>query len=263
MNIAFQALFFFVLLLPGFLLRSTYNGRISKELVLPQNYPPYSREAIRIFIYALALNVVWVSISNLICSIWDIYVDLPTVIYLLMGNYGDVVSEKKSIEIILNFPRLILFYFVSLYAVSAAMGLWLHKLIRRRGWDKRYTFFRFNNDWHYLLTGEIREFPDAFEDPREVDLVIISAVVDIAGKAVLYAGVVIDYTLDGRGNLKDLKLARVFRRSLEDDRVSEDDERPSFENDERYYRIEGDFFVLDCANARNLNVEYIFVDYSE
>ena len=81
----------------------------------------------------------------------------------------------------------------------------------------------------------------------------------MAGKAVLYSGVVRDYSLDGKGNLKHLRLTHAFRRDLEKDRDANHGERKTFETDTRYYKIEGAFFVLDCANARNLNIEYGFV----
>lgn len=263
MNIAFQALLLFILLLPGLILRSTYNGRISKELVLPENYPPFSREAVRIFLYAVVLQASWVALSNAVYAPWGIGVDLYSIVYMLMGNYSEASLEQRVIHAVVREPLLPLIYFLSLYVVSAVIGFQSHRMIRSRGLDKKYNFFRFNNEWHYLLTGEVREFPDVFDDPREVDFVIVSAVVDVAGRAVLYIGVVVDYSLDGKGNLKHLRLKRAFRRDLEKDRDSNHGERTSVGDDSRYYKIEGDFFVLDCANARNLNIEYGFLKLKE
>lgn len=260
MNIAFQALLLFLLILPGLILRSTYNGRISKELVLPENYPPFSREAVRIFLFSVTLNSLWVALVNVVCSPWGISVDLSSVMYMLFGDYGDVSQEKNAIQSVVHEPLLPLFYFLSLYLFSMIVGLWSHRIIRAKGLDKKFNFFRFNNEWHYLLTGEIREFIDVFDEPRKVDAVLVSAVVEIGGKGVLYAGIVADYKLDGKGGLKHLILTHAFRRDIGDDRKSKTGDRPSFEDDERYYKIEGDFFVLDCANARNLNIEYVFVE---
>lgn len=102
------------------------------------------------------------------------------------------------------------------------------------------------------------EFTDLYDDPFEVDLVVASAVVEINQEAFLYVGFVVDYELDERGGLAQLTLQRAFRRMLADDRVSNGDERKLFDEDERYYRIEGDYFFLDCKKARNLNLEYLY-----
>lgn len=258
MNLAFQALLFFLLLLPGLLLRSNYNGRIAKELVLPQNYPPFSREAIRVLIYAVLLNVLWVVLSNVIGQWNGYYVDLKSVQFLLMGDYSDTQMQQRAINSVTDHPIKVFLYFFSLYVFSTYFGFKLHKTIREYGLDKKCKFFRFNNQWHYLLTGEIMEFPETEENPTEVDFVFVSAVVD----SYLYVGTVADYELDGRGNLARLILQQAYRRKLSDDADSVD-EQPDLESDSRYYRIKGDYFLLDCDKTRNLNIDYWYLPEEE
>ncbi|HHJ17068.1 MAG TPA: hypothetical protein ENJ80_10255 [Gammaproteobacteria bacterium] len=261
MNLAFQALLFFILLLPGLLLRSNYNGRIAKELVLPQNFPPFSREAIRILIYAAILNVLWVTLSNYIGKYHGFHTDLESVIFLLMGDYSDSGMRLKAIAAITDHPGKVLLYFSSLYIVSAWFGFVLHKRIRQHNLDKKYQFLRFNNQWHYLLTGEVMEFTDECENPSEVDFVSVSAVVDTNHDTFLYVGTVVDYDLDSRGDLARLTLAQTYRRKLSADQDQEGngEQRQDLESDPRYYRIKGDYFLLGCENARNLNIDYWYL----
>lgn len=259
MNFAFQALLFFALILPGLLLRNTYNGRIAKEIVLPQNYPPFSREAIRILGYATVLNVLWVCLSDSIGGHYSYRVDIESVIFLLMGDYSDSHLQRKAIDAVTLHSFKVLAYFGSLYVVSAYIGYKLHTTIRKYGLDKQFKFLRFNNQWHYLLTGEIKEFPETDEPTSQVDVVSISAVMDINNDAYLYVGIVADYELDGRGNLSNLTLVRAYRRKLSDDNTGNGAQRQDLESDERYYRIKGDYFLLDCSKARNLNIDYLYI----
>lgn len=254
MNVAFQALLLFILILPGLLLRSKYNGRIAKELVLPQNYTPFSREAIIILISAVLLNFLWILIANSIGHWFGFNVDLNSVMYLLMGDYRDPKLQELAIHAVTNQPIKVAIYFLTLYFFSMYLGYKLHTVIRKNGLDKKYKLFRFNNQWHYLLTGEIMEFPDMNDNPTEVDFVSVSAVVD----SYLYIGNVADYELDGQGKLARLTLKETYRRMLSDD-ADGDDVQIDLENDPRYYRIKGDFFIIDCENTRNINIDYWYL----
>ncbi len=251
MNFAFQAVFFLLLLIPGFIFRSNYNGRILKDQL--QSFTPFSNEAIYVIIISASLNSFWVIVSNAIGRIDSIAVqiDLPTVMFLLLGNYGDTELLQRAIDSVSNHPIPILLYFISLYALSSILGKSMHYVIRKYGLDIKFALFRFRNPWHYILTGEVMEIDNPNAD--EVDLVSVSAIID----DYLYIGALADYELDERGNLARITLEKTYRRKLSDDATS--DNTVNLEEDSRYYKIRGDYFIIDCSNTRNLNIDYWYL----
>lgn len=262
MNIAFQAIILFFLILPGLLLRSTYNGRISKELVLPENYPPFSREAFRVVIFAIFLHVAWVSGANVIGSFADFKINLDAVFYLLGGNYSNHEEYSHAINSIVFHPIKVLIYFLSIYGFAYLLGFAAHTYIRKNGLDKRRQFFRFNNEWHYLLSGEVLEFPEVLQSPKTIDFVMISAAVEVGQYTYLYKGLLVNWYLDNKGNLDTLVLERAYRREIKDDREDGEANKPLHE-DERYYRIEGNYFILNYKNVKNLGIEYVSITEKE
>jgi hypothetical protein len=93
--------------------------------------------------------------------------------------------------------------------------------------------------------------------------VAIGAVVSLGGIAYLYTGVLVEYFLDDQGQLNRLVLASAARRPLSEDAVEESEESlaegssRALPGDERFYPIEGDYFVLRYSEVLTLNVRYL------
>ena len=87
----------------------------------------------------------------------------------------------------------------------------------------------------------------------------IGAVVCLGSSAYLYTGVLVEYFLDDQGQLNRLVLASAARRPLSDDQASESGADPdqSQAYEERFYPIEGDYFVLRYSEVLTLNVRYL------
>ena len=108
-----------------------------------------------------------------------------------------------------------------------------------------------------LLSGEVLSFRERSE-PRRVDGVFLSAVVDHGKESYLYRGIVLDWSFDASGNLDNIRLTLAHRRRLESDRA------PSAEvkageyvgPDERYYEIRGDLFILRYTEMKTINLDY-------
>lgn len=68
-------------------------------------------------------------------------------------------------------------------------------------------------------------------------------------------GLIADFFFDKSGELDRVLLRLVERRRLSND------ERPSEEmdSDDRYYYIEGDYFVLRYSEMCTINIDYMFV----
>jgi hypothetical protein len=85
--------------------------------------------------------------------------------------------------------------------------------------------------------------------------VLLTTVVHHNAADWLYIGVIADFFFDKSGDLDRVLLRLVDRRQLADDQkpVSETDA------DDRYYHIEGDYFVLRYSEMTTINIDYIFV----
>ncbi|WP_457653826.1 hypothetical protein [Rhodocaloribacter sp.] len=145
------------------------------------------------------------------------------------------------------------------------LGYGAHWIVRKYRLDLRWDALRFDNDWYYLFTGESRAFdiPEkertrerlrALFEEEQIVYVFIAAVVEQAGSAFLYWGILSDFFFDPAGKLDRIILQSAQRRSLARDRKEEDTRLP-YES-EVFYPIRGHYFVLPFANIRNLNVEY-------
>lgn len=107
---------------------------------------------------------------------------------------------------------------------------------------------RFNGaPWYYLLSGA------DFSKSNEPDMVSVSAIVDVAGEAFLYVGILEDYFVDQEGGLDRFILSEVSRRPIAKDKIPEQLD----DKDQRFYPIDGDYFVLRYSEAITMNVQYI------
>lgn len=141
---------------------------------------------------------------------------------------------------------------------ASLLGRLGHAAVRESRWDLKTQIFRFRNEWYYLLTGEALSFKEVRIEPREVDGVYLSAVVDHSKESYLYRGIVEDWTFNVDGSLATISLSNTHRRLLSDDRRSPHPEPPGepIEPDSRYYKIHGDLFVLKYAEIKTLNLDY-------
>ncbi|HWW05449.1 hypothetical protein [Collimonas sp.] len=167
---------------------------------------------------------------------------------------SDPVAQSKAVQGIAAQFFWICVYFLSLYG-----GAWIvpnsfrlviiHFGLDRAGSNWLAPWLRFNDaPWYYLLTGA------DFDEERRPDLIAVSAIVNVAGQAVLFTGILQDYFFDTNGNLDRLILQQVMRRPL----VADKENDATVEQDlARFYGVDGDYFVLRYSEAITLNVEYL------
>ncbi len=246
MNVAFSALLVFLLLLPGFLFR-TYFKRAEKVVL---DIKPFGQAAIDAFLAALVLDLVWYWGAALVTSY---RVDFKALLTLVAGDKS--ANLDSAIAEVATDPWHPGIFFASLYAFAILAGFGLRYAVTRWRLDRRgaplANFLRFDTPWYYLFTGYDRATPP--------DGVAIGAVVCLGSSAYLYTGVLVEYFLDDQGQLNRLVLASAARRPLSDDQASESgadpDQPPAYE--ERFYPIEGDYFVLRYSEVLTLNVRYL------
>lgn len=241
MNLALPALVVFLVLLPGFIARS----RIKRVERLSLDYSPFGQVVTEAILWAGSLHLFWVWLSEFGPKAFK-----PEVALKLLG--ADANAQAKALEAVAQNANWITAYFGSLLLVSYLAPTIVRSLITHYKLDRSDSslskLFRFSGaPWYYFLSGA------DFEKDKTPDMIAVSAIVNISGNAYLYTGVLEDYFVDQEGNLDRLILQEVMRRPIENDKSEETVDKGL----DRFYRVDGDYFVLRYSEAITLNIEYI------
>ena len=241
MNVALPAIVLFFILLPGFAFRTLFK-RIERTSL---DYSPFGQVVTEAVGWAALLHGLWLTLAY-------VFLGQRVQTDVLIGLLGsDASAAAAAVRQVRASDAWVATYFGSLYAASifggyAARALISHFRLDRS--DRRFArLFRFGQaPWYYLLTAA--ELPDS-EQP---DLIVASAVVEIGKVPYLYTGVVEHYYFGDDGQLDRLVLSDASRRPL-----SADKEFPEQGRAERFYAIDGNFFVLRYSEAVTLNIQYV------
>jgi hypothetical protein len=243
MNLALPALVVFVILLPGFIARSRHKQ--AERLSL--DYSPFGAVVSEAVVWALALHLLWLGAAWLVAG----RVLLPGVLFQLLS--ADAAAQSRALQVVATQMAPIGSYLASLIAFAHLGPTALRALIVRFGLDRVGSpwrrLFRFHEaPWYYLLSGA--DFPPG----NRPDFIAVSAIVNVADRPMLYTGILDDYFVDRDGQLDRLILQDVMRRPLDADKRSE---AAAAAGEQRFYRVDGDYFVLRYREAITLNIEYI------
>jgi hypothetical protein len=241
MNLALPAVVFFLLLLPGFVIRS----RFKRTERLTVDYSPFGRVVTEGVLWAAFLHVVW------LVGAYVAGHPLRTESLLALLS-SDPQGQTRAVRDVAASDTLVFFYFVSMLAFAYFVPPAAREMIIRRRWDREdhplSNLVRFHEaPWYYLLTGADYE---ASEVP---DCIAISAIVDAAGEPMLYVGILDSFFFDDQGQLDRLILENTMRRRLVSDKNTDE----ASGGVPRFYAIDGDYFVLRYSEAITLNIEYL------
>lgn len=190
---------------------------------------------------------------------WGRDIDLESVLLLLSGAYdSSAATFHAALSAVSGHLLPISGYLFSLCTAAALLGVGTHWLVRHFKLDLRHRALRFNNEWYYLLTGEILQFAEMPDDSTEIDGVYLSAVVCHGDQAYLYRGLVADFSFGRHGELDKIFLRMAHRRHITDDRSPHPETSPASNDfpDDRYYDIRGDLFLLRYSEISTLNLDY-------
>lgn len=187
---------------------------------------------------------------------------------LLLGAKEDR-TVRDGFELLRQQLGLVLTYYLGLLAMGALAGWGTRAFVRWRKFDRRYTWLRYDNQWHYLLTGEILETPDlqpavGLADASLIDFVFVDVLVKLEKGNMLYSGILVDYELGADGGLRTLYLRQTRRKQLagtasETLDTTAADAEPA---EGRYYDVLGDLMIIPYAQTLNLNLTY-YVDEND
>lgn len=255
MEFAVSALLLLILLLPGFILQTAYTKGFWRWNS-PTTTRPITEQVLSGVVTASFLHLLWASM----CAWLGYPINLSAIMMLLLGTYGhDDEFFTITLNSLTNNPYKVFIYFTSLYLASASLGYLSHYLVRRFKLDRRTRILRFDNEWFYLLSGEITEYKEFTEDFGKVAGVYLTTIIHHSDEDYLYRGIVADFFFDKSGSLDRVLLTLAHRRPLPKDRKPDQEFDPE-EIDDRYYSIEGDYFILRYSEMSTINLDYFFVE---
>ncbi|HEL3747880.1 TPA: hypothetical protein UMV35_000113 [Stenotrophomonas maltophilia] len=241
MNVALPALIVFFLLVPGFIARSQVQ-KIESEVL---DYSPFGAVVAQALVWAFLLHALWLTGMHL----WTSREFAPEHLLGMMSASSSLQSDSvRSVagqwkEIALYFGSMVAFAYIGPMVVRTIIVRC--KLDREGRWCS--SLCRFNRaPWYYLLTGA------DLRDDQKADAIMISAVVSVGGTAHLYVGYLEKWHVDRDGKLDRLVISKTMRRAFSSDKPAEGEADAMG----RFYRVDGDFFVLRYDQISTLNVSY-------
>lgn len=239
MNVALPALIVFLLVLPGFIARSQIKLAEREKL----DYSPFGAIVAEGLIWSAVLHAIWLAA----CALFGRVLDVGILLGLLSSH--PALQATAVARVSAESGQIACYFATQLLAATVATSN-VRRLITRWRLDRADSplgwLFRFRRaPWYYLLSGA------DFSKDEVPDLISIAAVVDVAGEPVLYVGSLANYYFDTEGRLDRLVLEAVERRPLGADKNGESADA------ERFYRIDGDYFVIRYEQVISLNVRYV------
>ncbi|MBB5405069.1 DUF6338 family protein [Paraburkholderia youngii] len=248
MNVAFPAVFLFLVVLPGFLFRQFFQ----RNEVRTFDHTPFSSAVLKALLCAACFNAV----VALGVHAFGYEIELGDVIRLLVGG-ASALSELNGRLAWLNaHPEAGAGYFALTSAVALAAAMVWRAAVQ--GWEldrEGNPFARFvrgDAPWYYLFSG--LDHPHPKEDA--IDGATVAAVVEFKEGSYLYTGVLDSYEVNADGQLDRLFLVQAQRRELGRDREYDAQNDKYVEDKTRFYPIAGDVFVLGYEEIKTLNVSY-------
>lgn len=241
MNVALPALIVFLLLLPGFIIRTRLKRAERSSL----DFSPFSQVVAEAVLWSLLAHLLWLVLS---AAVFKQHFE-PLVLMKLLSSAPQ--SQTDAALSVANRFNWIGSYFVSLFLASfllPALVRWVTSKYRldRSGAPLAFLFRFHDAPWYYLLTGA------DFAEEDAPDAIVVSAIVEVAKEAVLYVGVLDEFYVDAEGQLDRMVLQGVSRRPVAADRSGRAEEEL-----ERFYQVDGDSFVLRYSEAITLNIQYV------
>ncbi len=251
MNIALATLTLLIILYPGFLFRRFYfTGEFSKE---------YFKQSATDLIFSSILPGFFIHfIGYLLFIKGRSQIDVITIGTLLSGT-SDSIKVTEAFKAVYQKAPSIAGYFFGVSVVGMVAGFAAKLVVRKFKLDRKVKLFRFQNEWHYIFSGEILDFPKVPGNAEDIDCSYIDALVKTDEGTIIYTGLLADYILTKEGGIDRIYLTDVKRRFFKDDitnKVESPAELDESTNDSRYYYLPGRFFIISYSQIINLHVTY-------
>ena len=244
MSFAFGALLIVLLLLPGIIFRYAYIR--SNSLRRSLDFSLLS-EAITMVVVAVLLHALGIKIASYL----GVQPDFRLVYLLGTGGTLNLIDYDRVASSYLPF----LWYTLFLCGLAALVGYGIQRLVVSLGYDQRYKGLRVLNDWDRYFTGYVL----TAEQRAKLNFTWVDLLVDgSGGNAVLYSGVLENYSLNREQVIDQIFISSAIRRHNLDLSGVLPAPMESLAHPPNY-DMPGDYFVIPYAQVRNVNIIYNFV----
>lgn len=248
MNIALATLTLLVILYPGFLFRRFYfTEEFSRE---------YFKQSVTDLIFSSILPGFLIHFIGYFLFIkGTTQIDVITIGTLLSGT-SDSDKVTNAFKAVYEKAPFLIRYFTGVSFVGMTAGFMTKLVVRKLKLDRKIKLFRFQNEWHYIFSGEILDFPKVPGKAEDIDCSYVDALVKTDEGTVIYTGLLADYILTKEGGIDRIYLTDVKRRFLKDDIIKAPDLPNEKQEDNRYYYLPGQFFIIPYNLVINLHITY-------
>jgi len=257
-NIAFSAILIFSLLLPGLIFLSAYQNGL-KSWISPDGGDSLARNIAGSLIASIFLHWIWIALAGRL----GYSIDFQSALVFLTG-YSDGKSDLfvSAIQSAARSVPQISLYYLTLYFFAVVLGFFSHWVVTWFEIDGVVPVLRQSNHWSYILSGRLSCFRECSQGfgGKPVGGVLVSAVVRHSEVSYLYRGLLVDWVCRSNGELDRIILESAHRRRLDKDRDSRQ-AVPSpgcqLKGDDRFYSIEGSYFILSYSDICTINFQYL------
>ena len=248
MSIAFSTIVLILFLLPGLVFRRSYfTEEFSKQ------YFKASPFAIFISSFIPSLVIHLVGFYSVPC-LTSYYIDLSVLVKLFTDQFDQQCADNIKL-----YSTAIIKYNITLVLFAAILGAMSKRFVRYLKWDRKYKMFRFRNAWHYIVTGELFDFPRVnmsldTDEVKDIELVFCNVLMELNNTSYLYDGILVDYELNENNGLSRISLANTQRRKIDNDEI---------DSSTRYYHIKGHVMIFEYSKVKNINFSYYTVRYNQ
>jgi hypothetical protein len=244
LSFAFNTIILFLIIFSGLASRRAY---FSKEF--SKNY--IKKNTFDELVGGIFFGVVLQILGILILKTQGISFDFKTLGFLLVGAKDDT-NVANSFSCIENNIGRIFVYNISLISIAFLLGYFLRIIVRKFKLDRKWRFFRFDNEWHYNLSGEILEFPSAKISGTDVDAKkfgnkYVNVLTKVDDHFIIYSGILVESFLSNEGGLDLLCLKGVKKKV-----IKKEQEKPVTIE----HPMTIDAFVIPYSQILNLSITY-------
>ena len=237
MNLAISSLIIFIIVSPAILARRVYYTReLSKSFTLRNTL----QEIFSAIFLSFILHFLWIQFVECLGN----SIDFEITFKLLLNPE----SIKEYSHITVNI-RKIFSYFISLALASAVASYILRNIVRTYGFDRRFKFLRYDNNWYYIFSGEVLDIKEYNKNTDVQSSQINDRIVDVltksADKYVLYRGNLVDYQLNSNNSVDYIVLSSPRKQVVGEDETKD---------------ISSNYFVIPYSEILNINIKYLTVE---
>ncbi|NJX14501.1 hypothetical protein [Tamlana crocina] len=235
MNIATVSLAIFILLAPAILARRIY---FTKELSKSFTSKNTLRELFSSVFLAGLLHSIWV----IVVQHCGYIIDFDIVFRLLFDarSIADYSNITRNIYKIIS-------YFLSLTIIAIVISYLFRNLVRVNGWDRKYSFLRYDNNWYYLFSGEVWDIPAYSESEitsADIDQRVVDILVNTDNGQTIYRGNLVDYQLNKDNGVDYIVLSYPEKKK----------------KGEELKLINSSYFVIPYQEIVNINLRYLITE---